>query len=107
MASVGVAVGGPLAVCWPTVYSLRLQPRTPQTRTPRLTIRCEYPDTLRPTKDVTFHLSPSFGIHTARDPHAWFLDMLREHEEFEVSTDRAGEAPMPFRSETVRQVVVE
>ena len=27
-------------------------------------------------------------------------------EEFEVETDRAGEAPMPFWSETVRQVVV-
>ena len=27
--------------------------------------------------------------------------------EFEVETDRAGEAPMPFWSETVRQVVVE
>jgi hypothetical protein len=27
--------------------------------------------------------------------------------EFVVETDRAGEAPMPFWSETVRQVVVE
>ena len=33
--------------------------------------------------------------------------MMRSHEEFEVETDRAGELPMPFWSETVRQVVVE
>ena len=32
---------------------------------------------------------------------------MREHEEFEVETDKAGEPPMPFYSETVRQVVVE
>ena len=30
--------------------------------------------------------------------------MMREHEEFEVKTDRAGECPVPFWSETVRQV---
>ena len=35
------------------------------------------------------------------------LSLMREHEEFEVETDRAGEPPMPFWSETVRQVVVE
>ncbi len=34
------------------------------------------------------------------------LSLMREHEEFEVETDRAGEPPMPFWSETVRQVVV-
>ena len=33
--------------------------------------------------------------------------MMREHEEFEVETNKAGELPMPFWSETVRQVVVE
>ena len=33
--------------------------------------------------------------------------MMREHDEFEVETDRAGEMPMPFWSETVRQVVVD
>ncbi len=33
--------------------------------------------------------------------------MMREHEEFEVETDRAWELPMPLWSETVRQVVVE
>ena len=31
--------------------------------------------------------------------------MRREYEEFEVETDRAGELPMPFWAETVRQVV--
>ncbi len=43
---------------------------------------------------------------TARDAHDWFLEMMREHEEFEVETDRAGGAPLSFWSETVRQVVV-
>ena len=31
---------------------------------------------------------------------------MREHKQFEVETDRAGEPPMPFWSETVRRVVV-
>ena len=39
--------------------------------------------------------------------HDWFLRMMREHEEFEVETDKAGELPVPFWSETVRRVVVE
>jgi len=46
-------------------------------------------------------------IQTDPLPNEWFIDMLREHEEFEVETDKAGEAPMPFWSDTVRQVVVE
>ena len=33
--------------------------------------------------------------------------MIREHEEFEVETDRVGEPPLSFWTETVRQVVVE
>ena len=33
--------------------------------------------------------------------------MMQEHEEFEVETDKAGELPVPFWSETVRRVVVE
>jgi len=75
--------------------------------TPRLTIRCEYPDTdLAPTV-VSFALSPRYALLTARDAHDWFLAMLRNCEEFEVETDRAGELPVPFCSETVRQVVVE
>ena len=52
-------------------------------------------------------LSPRYGIHSAREAHNWFLEMMREHEEFEVETDKVGEAPMPFWSETVRRVVVE
>ena len=47
-----------------------------------------------------FGLSPSYGILTARAAHDWFLGMMREHEEFEVETDRAGKLPMPFWSET-------
>ncbi len=75
--------------------------------TPHLTIRCEYPDTdLEPTV-VTFRLSPSYGLHTALQAHEWFIDMMREHEEFEVETDRVGEAPLSFWSETVRGVMVE
>ena len=56
---------------------------------------------------VTFCLSPRYGLLTAREAHDWFLGMMREHEEFEVEADRAGEWPFPFSSETVRQVVVE
>ena len=61
---------------------------------------------LEPT-EVTFRLSRRYGIHTARDAHDWFLGMMREHEEFEVETNRAGEPPFSFWSETVRRVVVE
>ncbi len=75
--------------------------------TPRLTVRCEYSDTDMPPTEVTFGLSPSYGILTAREAHDWFLLMMREHEEFEVETDMAGEWPVPFCSETVRQVMVE
>ncbi len=79
----------------------------PRVRTPRLTVRCEYPDTpLEPT-EVTFGLSPSYGILTAREAHDWFLAMLRNCEEFEVETDEPGEWPIPVCSETVRRVVVE
>ena len=73
----------------------------------RLTISCEDPGADKPSTQVTFGLSPSYGIRTPRDAHAWFLKMTSEHDEFEVETDRAGETPMPFRSATVRQVVVE
>lgn len=77
------------------------------TETPRLTVRCEYPDMSSPPSEVSFHLSPSYGTLTAREAHDWFIRMMREHEEFEVETDRAGELPMPFSSDTVRRVVVE
>ena len=60
-----------------------------------------------PPTEVTFRLSPSYGLTTGREAHAWFLSLLREHEEFAVETDRAGEWPVPFWSETVRRVVVE
>jgi len=77
----------------------------PAKLTPRLTVHCEYPDDgLAPTV-VSFRLSPSYGLLTATDAHNWFVSMLEEHEEFEVETDKAGEAPMPFWSETVRRVV--
>ena len=56
---------------------------------------------------VTFRLSPSYGLLMARDAHDWFLDMMRQHEEFEVDTDEPGEPPLSFWSETVRQVVAE
>jgi hypothetical protein len=32
---------------------------------------------------------------------------MAENEEFEVETDKPGELPMPFWSDTVRRVVVE
>ena len=72
----------------------------------RLTVRCEYPDMSSPPSAVCFRLSPSYCLHTAREAHDWFLEMMRQHEEFEVETDRAGEWPVPFCSETVRRVVV-
>ena len=68
--------------------------------TPRLTVRCEYPDDDLATV-VSFRLSRSYGFLTAREAHAWFLDMMRSHEEFEVETDNAGELPVPFWSERV------
>ena len=81
----------------------------PLVRNPRITIRirCEYPDTSFEPTIVTFCLSSRYGIHTAREAHDWFLQMMAENEEFEVETDRAGERPVPFCSETVRRVVVE
>ena len=74
---------------------------------PRLTVRCEHPDIPLALKEWTFSLSPRYGIRTAEDAHGWFLRMLRDHEEFEVETDRAGEPPLSFWSGTVRGVVVE
>ena len=57
--------------------------------------------------EVTFRLSPSYGIHDAREAHEWFIDMMRKYEEFEVETDEPGEPPLSFWSETVRGVMVE
>ena len=75
--------------------------------TPRLTIRCEYPDTSLAPTEVTFRLSPSYGLTTGHEANEWFIEMMYQHEAFEVETDRAGETAMPFYTETVRQVVVE
>ncbi len=75
--------------------------------TPHLTIRCEYPDDSSPPSEVSFRLSPSYGLLTAREAHDWFLLMMRSHDEFVVETDKAGESPLPFWSDTVRRVVVE
>ena len=65
--------------------------------TPRLSVRCEYVD-MAPT-EVTFCLSSSYGLTTGHEAHEWFIEMMREHEEFEVETDRAGELPIPFYTE--------
>ena len=35
----------------------------------------------------------SYGLLTARDAHDWFLEMMREHEEFVVETVRRVVAP--------------
>ncbi len=76
-------------------------------KTPRLTVRCAYPGTDMAPTAVSSGLSPSYGFSTARDAHDWFMRMMREHEEFEVETDKAREPPFSFWSETVRRVVVE
>ena len=34
---------------------------------PRLTVRCEYPDTDMPPTEVTFGLSPSYGLTTGHE----------------------------------------
>ena len=81
--------------------SLSLEPE----RKPRLTVGVVYPDGPLEPIEVTFSLSPSYGIRTGGDAHGWFLRRMREHEEFEVETDRAGEAPLSFWSETVRRVI--
>ncbi len=53
-------------------------------RNPRITVRCEYPETGMAPTEISFGLSPRYGIHSAREAHvAVFL----------------------FRSETVRKVV--
>ena len=50
--------------------------------TPRLTVRCEYPDTPLDPTEVTFGLARSYDIHTAREAYDWFLRMMLHHEEF-------------------------
>ncbi len=53
-------------------------------RNPRLTVRYEYPDTDLPPTEVTFRLSPSYGLTTGHEANEWFIDMMYEYEEFEV-----------------------
>jgi len=76
-------------------------------RKPRLTVRCVEPDGPLEPIEVTFSLSPSYGIRTPGDAQGWFRRMLREHESFEVETARPGDSPLLFRSERVRSVVAE
>ncbi len=57
--------------------------------------------------EVTFRLSPSYGLTTGHEANEWFIEMMHDYEEFEVETDRAGEWPVPFWGETVRGVMVE
>ena len=76
-------------------------------RKPRLTVRCVEPDGPLEPVEVTFSLSPSYGIRTPEDAQGWFRRMLREHESFEVETARPGDSPLLFRSERVRSVVAE
>ncbi len=74
---------------------------------PHLTVRCEYPETDMAPTEVTFRLSPSYGLTTGHEANEWFLEMMHKYEEFEVETDVPGEWPVPVCSETVRRVVVE
>ena len=63
---------------------------------PRLTVLCVYPDMSSPPSEVSFRLSPSYGIHTAREAHDWFLQMMRQHEEFESRRTRLGSGRCRF-----------
>ncbi len=60
-----------------------------------------------PPTEVTFRLSPSYGLTTGYEANEWFIDMMYEYEEFDVETDKPEEWPVPFWSETVRPVVEE
>ena len=44
--------------------------------TPRLTVLCVYPDMSSPPSEVSFRLSPSYGLLTARSAHDWFLETV-------------------------------
>ena len=46
--------------------------------TPRLTVRCEYPNTDMPPTVVTFGLSPAYDIRNAHEANEWFLEMMRQ-----------------------------
>ncbi len=84
-----------------------IAPMLEPVRSPRLTVRCVYPGApTRPT-EVTFNLSSSYEIRTGVDAHGWFRRMMREHETFEVETDRPGGPRLWFWSNTVQRVMVE
>ena len=76
-------------------------------RKPRLTVGILYPDGPLEPIEVTFSLSPRYGIRTPDEAHGWFRRMMREHEGFEVETDGAGDSPLWIQSERVRSVAVE
>ena len=84
-----------------------ISPSPETARKPRLTVRCIYPGAPTKPTEVTFSLSPSYEIRTGVDAHGWFRRMMREHETFEVETDRTGGPRLWFWSNTVRRVIVE
>ena len=55
--------------------------------TPRLTVLCVYPDMSSPPSEVSFRLSPSYGLLTARSAHDWFLEMMRQHEDLRAALE--------------------
>ena len=65
----------------------------PLVRTPRITIRCEYPDTPLDPTEATFRLSPQYAIRTAREARDWFLKMMAENEELVRSVQLARPSP--------------
>jgi len=54
-----------------------------------------------------FSPARSYGLLTAHEAHDWFLLMMRSHDEFVVETNKPGEPPLSFWTETVRGVMVE
>ncbi len=56
-----------------------ISPTPVPVRKPRLTVRCEYPDGPLEPIEVTFSLSPSYGVRTPGDALGWLRRMMREH----------------------------
>ncbi len=56
--------------------------------------------------DGCFGNSSILGGHSSK-ADSYHFDMMQSNEEFEVETDRAGQAPLSLWSETVRRVAVE
>ena len=97
----------PSAGIGPRRLNERVSPTPGPVRKTRLRVGCWYSDGPLEPIEVTFSLSPSYDIRTPGDALGWFRRMMREHEGFEVETDRAGDSPLWFSSERVRSVVVE